>query len=62
MRNDMENELRISSTLFLGADANPRAPTVSGAEAWGSFAAIAGMLIATFSGIGTAAWLVAISV
>jgi hypothetical protein len=57
----MENAARISPTLFLGADASPRAPTVSSLEAWSSFAAIAGMLVATFSGLGTAVWLVAIS-
>jgi len=58
----MDNALRISPTLALGADASPRAPTVSRAEAWGSLTAIAGMIIAVFSGLGTAVWLVSISV
>ncbi len=58
----MEHTARISPTLFLGADASPSAPTVSSTEAWGSFAAIAGVVIATFSGLGTAVWLVAISI
>jgi len=58
----MDNALRISPTLAIGADASPRAPTVSLTEAWGSLAAIAGMVLAVFSGLGTSAWLVAISV
>jgi hypothetical protein len=58
----MGNALRISPTLAIGADASPCAPTVSLAEAWGSLAAIAGMVLAVFSGLGTSAWLVAISV
>ena len=57
----MDNALRISPTLAIGADASPCAPTVSLAEAWGSLAAIAGMVLAVFSGLGTSAWLVAIS-
>jgi hypothetical protein len=44
----MENALRISPTLAVGADASPRAPTVTSAEAWGSLAAIAGMVLAVF--------------
>jgi|LauGreDrversion2_5_1035112.scaffolds.fasta_scaffold313194_2 hypothetical protein len=59
----MDNALRISPTLAIGADASPCAPTVSLAEAWGSLAAIVGMvLLVVFSGLGTSAWLVAISV
>ncbi len=61
MRDIMENAARISPTLFLGVDASPRAPTVSSLEAWGSLAAIVGMVLAVFSGLGTTAWLVAIS-
>ena len=57
----MENAARISPTLFLGVDATPSAPTVSSLEAWGSLAAIAGIVLAVFSGLGTTAWLVAIS-
>jgi len=58
----MDHALRISPTLALGADASPRAPTVSSAEAWGSLTAIIGLVLAVFSGLGTAAWLLAISV
>jgi len=58
----MDSALRISPTLAIGADASPCAPTVRLTEAWGSLAAIAGMVLAVFSGLGTSAWIVAISV
>jgi hypothetical protein len=57
----MDTALRISPTLAIGADASPRAPTVTLTEAWGSLAAIAGVVLALCSGLGTTAWLVAIS-
>lgn len=56
----MDHAVRISPTLFLGAEASPRAPTVSSLEAWSSLAAIAGGVVAAFAGLGIAVWFVAI--
>lgn len=59
----MENAARISPTLFLGADASPRAPTVSSLEAWGSLAAIAGAFAIALAGSAwTVVWFAATSI
>jgi hypothetical protein len=57
----MDNAARISPTLFLGADASPHAPTISGLEAWSSLATIAGALLVAFAGSGWAVWFAATS-
>jgi hypothetical protein len=57
----MDNAARISPTLFLGADASPRAPTVSGLEAWSSLVTIAGVFVVALAGSGWAVWFVATS-
>ena len=58
----MENAARISPTLFLGADASPRAPTVSSIEAWGSLAAIAGAFAIALAGSAWTVWFAATSI
>lgn len=55
----MDHAVRISPTLFLGAEASPRAPTVSSAEAWSSLAAIAGVLVIGLAASAGAIWLAA---
>jgi len=55
----MDHAVRISPTLFLGAEASPRAPTVSSAEAWSSLAAIAGVLVIGLAACAGAIWLAA---
>jgi hypothetical protein len=57
----MDNAARISPTLFLGADASPRAPTVSGLEAWSSLVTIAGVFVVALAGSGWAVWFAATS-
>jgi len=57
----MDNGARISPTLFLGADASPRAPTVSGLEAWSSLVTIAGVFVVALAGSGWAVWFAATS-
>jgi hypothetical protein len=55
----MDTTARISPTLFLGAEASPHAPTVSGAEAWSSLAVIAAGLLTAFVATGAAIWFAA---
>jgi hypothetical protein len=58
----MDNATRISPTLFLGAEASPRAPTVSGLEAWSSLVVMAGLFVVALAGSGWAVWFAATSI